>query len=71
MVAPTRTDSTTTSSSADKRWTVAQAPIVSTDPVFSMENYLRRKGIETEQHRQQIVATFNRELELAIRFLDQ
>ncbi len=41
------------------------------DPVFSMENYLRRKGIETEQHRQQIVATFNRELELAIRFLDQ
>jgi pyruvate dehydrogenase E1 component alpha subunit len=41
------------------------------DPVSSMENYLKRKGIEPEQHRQQIVAAFNRDLELATRFLDQ
>jgi hypothetical protein len=41
------------------------------DPVSSMENYLKRKGIEPEQHRQQIVAAFIRDLELATRFLDQ
>jgi TPP-dependent pyruvate/acetoin dehydrogenase alpha subunit len=41
------------------------------DPISSMENYLKRKGIEPEQHRQQIVAASNRDLELAIRFLDQ
>ncbi len=41
------------------------------DPISSMENYLKRKGIEPEQHSQQIVAAFNRDLELATRFLDQ
>jgi pyruvate dehydrogenase E1 component alpha subunit len=41
------------------------------DPVSSMENYLKRKGIEPKQHSQQIVAGFNRDLELATRFLDQ
>jgi len=41
------------------------------NPVSSMENYLKRKGIEPEQHSQQIVAAFNRDLELATRFLDQ
>lgn len=41
------------------------------DPISSMENYLKRKGIEPVQHRQQIVAAFNRDLELATRFLDQ
>ena len=41
------------------------------DPVSSMENYLKRKGIEPKQHSQQIVAAFNRDLELATRFLDQ
>jgi TPP-dependent pyruvate/acetoin dehydrogenase alpha subunit len=40
------------------------------DPVSSMENYLKRKGIESEQHHQQIVAKFNRDMELATRFLD-
>jgi TPP-dependent pyruvate/acetoin dehydrogenase alpha subunit len=41
-----------------------------TDPVSSMGNYLKRKGIEPEQHNREIVAAFNRDLELAIRFLD-
>jgi acetoin:2,6-dichlorophenolindophenol oxidoreductase subunit alpha len=41
------------------------------DPVSSMENYLKRKGIEPEQHRRHIVDSFNRDLELATRFLDQ
>jgi TPP-dependent pyruvate/acetoin dehydrogenase alpha subunit len=40
------------------------------DPVSSMENYLKRKGIEPEQHNHEIVAAFNRDLELATRFLD-
>ena len=43
----------------------------STDPIFVMETYLKRKGIEPEQHNLQIVAAFNRDLELATRFLDQ
>jgi TPP-dependent pyruvate/acetoin dehydrogenase alpha subunit len=41
-----------------------------TDPVSSMENYLKRRGIEPKQHNLEMVATFNRDLELAIRFLD-
>jgi acetoin:2,6-dichlorophenolindophenol oxidoreductase subunit alpha len=41
------------------------------DPISFMENYLKRKGIEPEQDRQQIVTAFNRDLELATRFLDQ
>ena len=41
------------------------------DPVSTMENYLRRKGIEPDQHRRHIVDSFNRDLELATRFLDQ
>ena len=41
------------------------------DPVTSMENYLRRKGIESEKHNPEIVAAFNHDLELAIRFLDR
>ena len=40
------------------------------DPVSSMENYLRRKGIEPEQHNHEIIAAFNHDLELATRFLD-
>jgi TPP-dependent pyruvate/acetoin dehydrogenase alpha subunit len=40
------------------------------DPVDSMENYLKRKGIEPEQHNREIVAAFNHDLDLATRFLD-
>jgi TPP-dependent pyruvate/acetoin dehydrogenase alpha subunit len=40
------------------------------DPISSMENYFKRKGIEPEQHNHEIVAAFNRDLELATRFLD-
>jgi acetoin:2,6-dichlorophenolindophenol oxidoreductase subunit alpha len=43
---------------------------LSTDPVSAMENYLKRKGIEPEQHNLAIIAAFNRELELATRFLN-
>jgi TPP-dependent pyruvate/acetoin dehydrogenase alpha subunit len=43
---------------------------ISTDPVSSMETYLKGKGIEPEQHNREFVAAFNRDLELATRFLD-
>lgn len=43
----------------------------SPDPVSAMESYLIRKGIEPEQHNRQTVDAFNRDLELATRFLDQ
>ena len=32
--------------------------------------YLKRKGIEPEQHNHEIVTAFNRDLDLATRFLD-
>jgi TPP-dependent pyruvate/acetoin dehydrogenase alpha subunit len=44
---------------------------LSFNSVFTMETYLRRKGIEPDQHSRQIVAEFNRELNLATRFLDR
>jgi acetoin:2,6-dichlorophenolindophenol oxidoreductase subunit alpha len=44
---------------------------ISADPVSSMETYLKGKGIEPEQHNREVVAAFNRDLELATRFLDQ
>ena len=43
----------------------------SADPVTFMGIYLKSKGIEPEQYCQQIVTSFNRDLELATRFLDQ
>jgi pyruvate dehydrogenase E1 component alpha subunit len=43
---------------------------VTTDPVSSMGIYLKRKGIEPEQHNHEIVTAFNRDLDLATRFLD-
>jgi hypothetical protein len=36
-----------------------------------MEAYLNRKGIEPEPHNRQIIAEFNRDLDLATRFLNQ
>ena len=45
-------------------------PLQLCDPVSTMENYLKSKGIEPAHHNQQIVAAFNRELDLATRFLD-
>jgi pyruvate dehydrogenase E1 component alpha subunit len=39
------------------------------DPVSAMENHLKRKGIESGGHERQIVEGFNRELDLATRFL--
>ncbi len=44
---------------------------LSSDPVSAMEIYLKGKGIEPVQHNSLIVAAFNRDLELATRFLDQ
>jgi TPP-dependent pyruvate/acetoin dehydrogenase alpha subunit len=41
-----------------------------TDPVSTMETYLKSKGINPEAHSRQIVATFNRDLDLATRFFD-
>jgi len=54
---------------AEKSTTSANQSL-STDPVSAMENYLKRKGIEPEQHNLATVAAFNRDLELATRFLD-
>lgn len=44
---------------------------ISADPISSMETYLKGKGIEPKQHNREVVAAFNRDLELATRFLDQ
>jgi TPP-dependent pyruvate/acetoin dehydrogenase alpha subunit len=41
------------------------------DPVGTMESYLKRKDIEPEPLNRQIVAAFHRDLELATRFLDR
>ena len=43
----------------------------SADPVSTMEIYLETKGIEPKGHNREVVAVFNRDLELATRFLDQ
>lgn len=43
---------------------------VSTDQVSSMETYLENKRIESKEHRREVVTAFNRDLELATRFLD-
>ena len=43
----------------------------SADPVSTMEIYLENKGIEPKGHSREVVAAFNRDLELATRFLDQ
>jgi TPP-dependent pyruvate/acetoin dehydrogenase alpha subunit len=40
------------------------------DPIAAMETYLKSKGINPEPHNQQLVATFNRDLDLATRFLN-
>lgn len=44
-------------------------PLQPSDPVSTMETYLKSKGIEPAHHNQQIVAAFNLELDLATRFL--
>ena len=44
---------------------------ISTDPVSSMEIYLETKGIEPKGYNREVVTAFNRDLELATRFLDQ
>ena len=41
------------------------------DPVSTLEKFLRTKAIEPEHHRHRIVSDFNRELELASRFIDR
>ena len=48
-----------------------QSSLPSPDPVSAMETYLKSKGIEFEQHNLEIVAAFNRDLEMATRFLNQ
>jgi TPP-dependent pyruvate/acetoin dehydrogenase alpha subunit len=45
-------------------------PALTADPVSLMENYLKRKGIKSEQHNSEIVAALNHDLDLATRFLD-
>ncbi|MGA8739897.1 MAG: thiamine pyrophosphate-dependent enzyme [Terracidiphilus sp.] len=45
-------------------------PALTADPVSLMENYLKRKGIKSEQHNSEIVAALNLDLDLATRFLD-
>jgi TPP-dependent pyruvate/acetoin dehydrogenase alpha subunit len=44
-----------------------QSPLA---PVTTMETYLKTKGIEAESHNRHTVAEFNRDLDLATRFLD-
>jgi TPP-dependent pyruvate/acetoin dehydrogenase alpha subunit len=61
------------SQSAVASQTRSDSPLVEkviTDPIASMETYLKSKGINPEIHNRQIVATFNRDLDLASRFLD-
>jgi TPP-dependent pyruvate/acetoin dehydrogenase alpha subunit len=43
----------------------------SVDPVSAMHDYLRRKGIEPSRHARQIVEGFQRDLDLATRFLER
>lgn len=40
------------------------------DPIAAMETYLKSKGINPEPQNRQLVATFNRDLDLATRFLN-
>jgi TPP-dependent pyruvate/acetoin dehydrogenase alpha subunit len=49
----------------------AGADPVTADPVAAMETYLRSKNIEPETHNPEIIAAFNRDLDLATRFLDK
>lgn len=58
------------SASTDSGSESAMPPIF-TDQVSSMETYLANKGIEPKEHSREVVAAFNRDLELATRFLDQ
>lgn len=44
---------------------------ITTDPVAAMETYLKTKGIEAEAHNPEIIAAFNRDLDLATRFLEK
>jgi TPP-dependent pyruvate/acetoin dehydrogenase alpha subunit len=44
---------------------------LSADPLLTMATYLKSKGIEPQQDNHDIVAAFNRDLDLATRFLDQ
>ena len=43
----------------------------SVDPVSAMHDYLRRKGIEPSRHERQIAEGFQRDLDLATRFLER
>ena len=49
----------------------SEIQVNSADPVSTMEIYLETKGIEPKGHNREVVAAFNRDLELATRFLDQ
>jgi TPP-dependent pyruvate/acetoin dehydrogenase alpha subunit len=44
---------------------------IASDPVAAMETYLKSKGINAETHNPEIIAAFNRDLDLATRFLDK
>lgn len=41
------------------------------DSIAEMERYLMSKGIAAETHKKQMIASFNRELDLATRFLSK
>ncbi|WP_109484381.1 thiamine pyrophosphate-dependent enzyme [Occallatibacter savannae] len=50
----------------------SQAPEpIALDPVAAMEAYLKSKKIEHEVHNREVIEAFNRDLDLATRFLDK
>jgi pyruvate dehydrogenase E1 component alpha subunit len=55
----------------DKQGESSSSDPLASDPVSTMETYLKSKGIEPAHHNQQIVAGFNLELDLATRFLGE
>jgi len=57
------------SSPADGKIPVADS--ITPDPVAAIETYLKSKKIQPEAHNPEIIAAFNRDLDLATRFLDK
>jgi acetoin:2,6-dichlorophenolindophenol oxidoreductase subunit alpha len=55
---------------ADRIHIQSKGPVL-TDPILSMENYLRRKGLWSEESHRRVVADIEQELDLATKSLNQ
>jgi TPP-dependent pyruvate/acetoin dehydrogenase alpha subunit len=49
----------------------AELDPLTSDPIAAMENYLKSKNITPEAQKQDMISAFNRDLDLATRFLDK